>query len=44
MQLEIAWPVPETCMSGGNGTGVQLHTAARAKVEKYLNWRTQRLD
>lgn len=42
MQVEIALPVPEMQMSGGSGTGVQLHTAARAKVEKNLNWWTQR--
>lgn len=42
MQLEIALPVPELETPGGNGTGVQLCTAARAKVEKYLNWWTQR--
>lgn len=41
MQLEIALPVPEMQTPGESGTGVQLHTAARAKVEKYLNWWTQ---
>lgn len=42
MQLEIALPVPEMQTPGRSGTGVQLHTAARAKVQKYLNWWTQR--
>lgn len=40
MQLEIALPVPEMETPGGSGKGVQIHTAARAKVE-YLNWWTQ---